>query len=123
MRAFTVNRPRVGGVSITTKGYSGRTSWRASLSRKWASNSPISPPAGDVDAGLLARLKQLRLALARERGVPAYVIFADRALDDMARRRPRNEAEFAEVHGVGAAKLRDFAAPFLAAIAAAGEEP
>jgi ATP-dependent DNA helicase RecQ len=57
------------------------------------------------------------MALARERGVPAYVIFPDRALVDMARRRPASESEFAQVHGVGAAKLRDLAAPFLAAIA------
>ena len=38
----------------------------------------------------------------------------------MARRRPRTEAEFAAINGVGAAKLERFAAPFLAAIAAAG---
>ena len=62
-------------------------------------------------------LKALRLELARERGVPAYVVFPDRALADMARRRPHTEAEFAEVHGVGAAKLEQFAEPFLAAIA------
>ena len=71
---------------------------------------------GDETA-LLSTLKALRLELARERGVPAYVVFPDRALVDMARRRPRTEAEFAEVHGVGAAKLKQFAEPFLAAIA------
>ena len=68
---------------------------------------------------LLAVLKALRLALARERGVPAYVVFPDRALIDMVRRRPRSEAEFAAVNGVGAAKLKRFAGPFLAAIEAA----
>ena len=71
---------------------------------------------GDETA-LLNVLKALRLALARERNVPAYVVFPDRALVDMVRRRPRTEAEFAEVHGVGAAKLKQFAEPFLAAIA------
>ena len=45
--------------------------------------------------------------------------FPDRTLIDMVRRRPRTEAEFAEVNGVGAAKLKEFAVPFLAAIAAA----
>jgi len=73
--------------------------------------------AGDADPQLLAALKQLRLSLAQERGVPAYVIFSDRALEDMARRRPRSREQFAEVHGVGAAKLRDLAEPFLALIA------
>ena len=48
--------------------------------------------------------------------MPAYVIFTDRTLVDMARRKPATVDEFAEVHGVGAAKLRDFAEPFLSAI-------
>ena len=73
-------------------------------------------PLGDDERALLDVLKALRLELARERGVPAYIVFPDRTLIDMARRRPRTEAEFAEVNGVGAAKLRQFAAPFLAAI-------
>ena len=70
----------------------------------------------DEEAALLAVLKALRLEIARERSVPAYIVFTDRTLIDMARRRPRTEAEFAEVNGVGAAKLEQFAAPFLAAI-------
>jgi ATP-dependent DNA helicase RecQ len=70
----------------------------------------------DADATLLDALKQLRLVLARERRVPAYAIFPDRTLIDMAARKPRTTNEFAEVHGVGAAKLNEFADPFLAAI-------
>ena len=73
----------------------------------------------DDQANLLARLKALRLELAKERGVPAYVVFHDRSLIDMARRRPRTREAFAEINGVGAAKLEQFAAPFLAAIDAA----
>ena len=76
-------------------------------------------PPGDDETALLGVLKALRLDLARARGVPAYVVFPDRTLIDMARRRPRSEAEFAEVNGVGAAKLKQFAGPFLAAIDAA----
>ncbi|MFN9357066.1 MAG: HRDC domain-containing protein, partial [Alphaproteobacteria bacterium] len=70
----------------------------------------------DADATLLDALKQLRLVLARERRVPAYAIFPDRTLIDMAARKPRTTNEFAEVHGVGAAKLNDFADTFLATI-------
>ena len=70
----------------------------------------------DSQAALLDVLKALRLELARERGVPAYIVFPDRSLIDMARRRPRTQEEFAEVNGVGAAKLKAFATPFLAAI-------
>jgi len=73
---------------------------------------------GDPD--LLAALKAVRLRLARERKVPAYVIFSDRTLIDMAALCPRNLSEFAGVNGVGAAKLKDFGPVFLAAIAAHG---
>ena len=76
------------------------------------------PPLAGGDTVLLGALKALRLEIARERGVPAYIVFPDRTLIDMVRRRPRTEAEFADVNGVGAAKLKEFAVPFLAAIAA-----
>ena len=84
-----------------------------------AGRDAAEPAAGGGDAALLDALKALRLEIARERGVPAYIVFPDRTLLDMVRRRPRTEAEFAEVNGVGAAKLKEFAAPFLAAVAAA----
>jgi ATP-dependent DNA helicase RecQ len=74
--------------------------------------------AGDEDAALLAALKKLRLILAKEREVPAFVIFSDRTLIDMVQRRPRDGAEFAEVNGVGAVKLKDFGEAFLGAIRA-----
>ena len=77
---------------------------------------PEDGPLSTSDAALLDELKALRLRLAKERGVPAYIVFTDRTLIDMARRRPRTEEEFAEVNGVGAAKLEAFAEPFLAAI-------
>ena len=76
-----------------------------------------------AQAALLEKLKALRLGLARERDVPAFVVFHDKSLEDMARRRPQTAAEFAEVHGVGEAKLREFAAPFLAAIATGTQDP
>lgn len=71
-----------------------------------------------VDPRLLAALKQRRLELARQRGVAAYVIFSDRSLVDMALKKPANRSEFAEIFGVGAAKLRAFAKDFLAVIVA-----
>jgi ATP-dependent DNA helicase RecQ len=63
--------------------------------------------------GLLSRLKQLRSRLAGARRVPAYVVFSDRTLIDMAMRSPKTLDEFTEVHGVGAAKLKEFGAVFL----------
>ena len=70
-----------------------------------------------LDAELLAELKKLRKSLAIDREVPAYVIFSDRSLIDMAEKRPISEIEFAEIYGVGKAKLRDFSKAFLALIA------
>ncbi len=74
------------------------------------------PHLSERETRLLDVLKALRLEIARERGVPAYIVFHDRTLIEMARRRPRTEAEFSEIGGVGAAKLEAFAEPFLAAI-------
>ncbi|WP_316978002.1 DNA helicase RecQ [Shumkonia mesophila] len=71
-------------------------------------------------SALFAALKDLRLRLARERGVPAYAIFPDRSLIEMAQLTPRTPDQFAAIAGVGAAKLRDFAEVFLEAVAAHG---
>ena len=68
------------------------------------------------DGDLLHRLKELRLELAKERNAPAYVIFSDKTLIELAATRPANREEFAVVKGVGRAKLDAFAEPFLEAI-------
>jgi ATP-dependent DNA helicase RecQ len=81
-----------------------------------AKTSPATDEAAALDGALLVRLRRLRLEIAQERGVPAYIVFSDRSLEDMARKRPRSLAEFAAVHGVGERKLRDLAQPFLEAI-------
>jgi ATP-dependent DNA helicase RecQ len=64
------------------------------------------------DDDLLQKLKALRLALAKKRRVPAYVIFGDKSLIDMAGKKPTNLADFAEVDGVGQAKLAQFGQAF-----------
>ena len=71
-----------------------------------------------VDHGLFEHLRGVRRELADERGVPAFVIFSDASLRDMARRKPDSPDAFLEVHGVGEAKLEQFAARFLAEIRA-----
>jgi len=85
--------------------------------------SADEPALNDGETALLTKLKLLRLELAKTRGVPAYVVFSDRSLEDMARRRPASEHEFADVFGVGEAKLRDFAEPFLSVIATEMQPP
>ena len=71
---------------------------------------------GGVSDELLQRLKALRAKLARQRSVPAFVIFSDRTLIDMAQKRPLTRWDFGEVNGVGEAKLQQFAEIFLAEI-------
>ena len=66
-----------------------------------------------VSDDLLQRLKTLRGTLAKKRRVPAYVVFSDRTLIDMAAKRPLTKWDFGEVHGVGAAKQEQFAEIFL----------
>ncbi|GLK78542.1 DNA helicase RecQ [Methylopila turkensis] len=69
-----------------------------------------------VDGELLGRLKALRRELAIARAVPAYVIFADRTLVEMAAVKPRTPQALAKVKGVGAAKLDAFGDVFLKAL-------
>ncbi len=71
---------------------------------------------GDADATLLAALKALRGAIAAAQQQPAYVIFPDRTLIEMARRRPRGLDELSGVHGVGAVKLEKYGPAFLAVL-------
>ena len=69
-----------------------------------------------VDAELFDALRGVRLRLARERGVPPYVIFHDTTLRDMAQRKPRTIADLHGIYGVGARKAADFGDAFLDAI-------
>mgnify|MGYP002230630484 FL=1 len=56
------------------------------------------------------------MQLAQKEGVPAYIVFSNAALLDMAARRPRSMAEFLAVSGVGQVKARRYGAQFLRAI-------
>ena len=76
-----------------------------------------TPDGLPVDEALFERLRELRRRLAGEQSVPAYVVFADRSLADMAARQPATRDEFLACHGVGAAKLERYGDEFLAAIA------
>jgi ATP-dependent DNA helicase RecQ len=72
----------------------------------------------ECDESLFERLRTLRRQVADERGVPAYIIFSDVSLREMARNYPTNTGEFRRVAGVGEQKLKDFAEPFLSEIRA-----
>jgi ATP-dependent DNA helicase RecQ len=74
--------------------------------------------AARVDASLFEKLRALRRSLARERGVPPYVIFNDRSLIELAALQPRDAEQLRRVKGVGEVKARELGPAFLAAIRA-----
>ena len=70
----------------------------------------------DVNEALYALLKAERSTLSKKEGVPAYIIFTDAALQDMARKAPTNEMAFLAVSGVGRVKLEKYGTRFLRVI-------
>ncbi|MGR3547799.1 MAG: DNA helicase RecQ [Roseovarius sp.] len=73
----------------------------------------------DEDAPLLSALKAKRRALAEAAGVPAYIVFNDRTLIEMAETRPETLDQMARISGVGAKKLERYGAEFLEVITGA----
>ena len=78
---------------------------------------PASVPAGECDTALFDRLKRLRTQLAEKAGAPAYVIFADVALQQMARTYPTTSEAFLRITGVGQKKLAELGPQFMGEIA------
>ncbi|MDP2151172.1 DNA helicase RecQ [Parvibaculum sp.] len=74
--------------------------------------------ASPEEEALFQALRAERLRLAREQGVPPYVIFHDTSLREMARRRPASVEDMTEIPGVGGAKIARYGEAFLAVIAA-----
>jgi len=70
----------------------------------------------ETETELFERLKSLRGKIAAKRNVPAYVIFHDKSLRDMAKKQPSSLQEFSHIHGVGQAKLEQFGETFMSEI-------
>jgi len=68
---------------------------------------------GAADERLWQRLREWRAGVAKEHGVPAYVVFHDATLAELARQRPQNEGALAQISGVGARKLERYGAALL----------
>ncbi|HEY4485898.1 MAG TPA: RecQ family ATP-dependent DNA helicase, partial [Nitrospiria bacterium] len=74
----------------------------------------LSDEIPDADGALFARLRILRKRLADETGLPAYLVFSDAVLLEMAAQRPSTEDELLQISGVGPKKLARYGALFLA---------
>jgi ATP-dependent DNA helicase RecQ len=72
-----------------------------------------------VDPGLLDALRALRRELAQAQSVPAYVVFHDATLRELARLRPTSESELRTVTGIGEHKLRRYGTRVLEVLRAA----
>ena len=72
----------------------------------------------DADTALLEALKALRTKLARAQNVPAYVVFSDRTLAELATHRPTTARAMREIHGIGDAKLERYGTAFLGVVQA-----
>ena len=78
--------------------------------------SSRSRHADDLDSELLGRLKELRKRLAKERNVPAYIIFSDAVLSAMVAEQPQSTNELGKISGVGPKKLALYGGAFLAVL-------
>jgi len=113
-------RPVVRGRTLPAPGSSagpssGTASRRAERGR--ASTAPGDGPP--PPAGLVEALRAWRLERCRADGVPAYVVFHDATLDEIARRAPTTLVELSRIKGIGPGKLDRYGADILAVVDAA----
>ncbi|WP_425081321.1 DNA helicase RecQ [Ruegeria arenilitoris] len=90
--------------------------------RKATRRPAVKMMVSEEDAPLLSALKAKRRALAESARVPAYVIFPDRTLIEMAEKRPASLDDMARISGVGAKKLERYGDTFLEVLTGAVEE-
>jgi len=89
--------------------------------RRAASEGAARTTSADLDPDAMRRyaaLKAWRSAIAKERGLPAYTVFHDATLAEMARRAPRDRAALGEISGVGAKKLEVYGEEIVRVLAA-----
>lgn len=78
--------------------------------------SKINKSSG-IKSGLFEQLKALRKTIATKKGVPAYIIFHDASLKEIAKLKPQNEEEMMEIQGMGEAKFYTYGQIFLDEVA------
>jgi ATP-dependent DNA helicase RecQ len=107
-----------GSLKLTAKGWAvikGEKVWGTLIDQADVATS-AEPPT--YHAELFAQLRTLRKSLADAEQMPPYIIFSDRALQEMATYFPQSATAFGQIHGVGQVKLEKYGDCFLASIAA-----
>jgi ATP-dependent DNA helicase RecQ len=126
---LTINIQKYGALQLTRRAEqiaagAGKFALRRIEALKPArSKKPAKAKAGaievaDADRDLLASLKTLRLTLAQERKVPAFVILHDATLNEIARTRPKTLDQMASISGIGPRKLEQFGQAFMEIVTA-----
>src|SRR5690606_6540721 len=91
---------------------------RAALTGRGRGAAPTATVSAAAE-DLFQELRALRAQIAKEQGVPPYVVFHDRTLREMVATMPAGRSELALVSGVGAAKLERYGERFLSVLSAA----
>lgn len=99
---------------LRKKSYGSKNSTKHGSSKKGSRRSTDSLTKAGFE--LFDKLRQLRLTIAREEGMPPYIIFSDKTLVDMCIKLPVNKASMMNVSGVGAAKYEKYGERFIEAI-------
>jgi ATP-dependent DNA helicase RecQ len=86
------------------------------------SEPPARAPSGAADEQLLDRLRAFRRDVATREAVPAFCVFSDRTLDEIARARPPTLDALAAIHGVGSIKLARYGEGILEIIGVDGPD-
>lgn len=117
--AVKVNLEKFGALEIADLGNKILHGTEKFLGKSLELTTPKGPKApktasrpANINNELYLELKKLRLKLANEKSVPAFVIFADRTLEDISAKLPQTRAEFSNIYGVGKQKLEDYYQPF-----------
>ncbi len=109
------------GISVAERAANAQAGWIESAASPAARRPRKAAPLAHLEAGdepTFQALRALRKRLADRDRVPAYIVFSDRTLREMAVRRPRSTEELMTVPGVGPVKLEKYGAEFLEALQA-----
>jgi ATP-dependent DNA helicase RecQ len=101
------------GTAPGVRGRPDRPAKRRGAERGRDASADEAPALSGADEALLARLRDLRRTISREESVPAYVVFADRTLAEIAVRRPADAGAMGKIRGVGPVKLERYGERFL----------
>jgi len=86
------------------------------IDKKKENATPTSSITKKTASNLFEHLRTLRLKIAREEEIPAYLIFNDASLREMEQARPMTDNEFMQISGVGKKKMQDYGFEFITAI-------